>query len=432
MFGKTVSNKALTQLKALTTPTFTVNINNTTYTLAVTQQALQACTGLTQVASLLQNLLQDTLATSAIQVIGNNQFLVGADSLDANTTISYCTGNVADILNLSQAKAPTLSQGVIGGNATENMDAIINANANWITLSYATRLENDTQNDDYGVTIGLTEWIASQDNDYLGLWWEGIDSDATADSMTMWQVLVDAGYGEYFNNRVIYNVSIQVEYNGQNTINPVTNDEIGVYAGFVSGMGASIDYNQRNAKLNFAGKTQAGLATNTKNTQEYLWLIQHGYNVYGQFATPGSTYDLSENGSIGGSLLWSDNIFDRKWLFKGAIQNQLMSLIQNTKRLPYNAEGQAMVNAVLGGVAQQGLNNGVIETGNSFSQAQIQAIIEKIGTDVSPILSSAGCYIYFPPITAEQRNARAPLQVSFLYTNGGCINSINVSGIFIQ
>ncbi len=226
-------------------------------------------------------------------------------------------------------------------------------------------------------------------------------------------------------------VPFQLDYNGANTTNSSTNDELGYYAAFVAGMGASINYNARNGKINFAGKTQAGLATNVKNDADYEWLLAHGYNVYGQFATRANSYDLSENGSIGGQYYWIDNIYDANWLFD-QIQNNLILLLQNTNRIPYNAQGQSMVNAVLTSVAQSGLVNGVIETGNQFSAAQIQAIIQLVGYDVSPQLSAAGYFVYFPAITAEERNTRAPMQVSFLYTNGGCVSSIDVGAVFVQ
>lgn len=427
MFGKSVTATQFNDLKLIASPTFAAVINGTTRTLTISQAELVACTGLTDVAALIETKLAAALVGSTCTVIGTNQISISAPPNSALSTISYCTGNVAALLNLASAQAPTLSQGTAGGTPADNVDAIINANSDFLALSYVTRLTGDTKEDGYPITVALTAKIATYDYEYIGLWWEGGAPAAT----TMWSDLVDAGFGTTLNGVTTFSTLIQLDYNeSAQAVNQYTTNEVGIYSAFVGGMGASIDYTQADAKLNFAGKTQNGLAVNVTNDTDYKLLLNRGYNVYGRFASKSNAYNLSETGSIGGSWLWIDNIYDANWLFD-AIINACARLLNTKKRIPYNTNGQADVNAVVTAAATQ-YNNGVIEAGNIFTPEQTQAIIELVGRDITPILTSTGYYIYFPPITAQQRSNRSPMQFYFLYTNDGNVNGFAIGGVFIQ
>jgi hypothetical protein len=427
----------VTAIKAIASPTLTLTIDDAGLTLSLAQADFTAATGLTDIATVIEAALQTIsgYSSSTCTIIGNNQFCVTAPTITpADTTISYATGNLAALLGLSQATAPKLSQGTSGGNAAFNLDAIINTNSNWFSLSYVTRLTGDAQSDEYAVTVDLTSWIAAQSsgNPYIGLWWEGGTAPYTLNSTNnLTYYLVDAGYGTTLNGQTTLNVPVQVDYNGLNSFNSVTDNEIGIYAAFVGGMGASINYNNVNAKINFAGKQQTGLAVNVTNTVQYEQLLLNAYNVYAQFSSRSASFNMSENGVIGGSYLWIDNIYDAAWLFSTE-QNQLAQLLQNVARIPYNAQGISTVGAVLTNVVAAAKNAGVIEAGNTFDATQIQAVTEIVGQDVSSLLTSNGYYLYFPPITANQRVNRTPLNVTLIYSNGGAINQINVGNVFVQ
>ncbi len=427
----------VTAIKALASPTFVAHINGVTQTLTLVQADFSAATGLTDIAAVIETALDAELAGCTCTIIGTNQFQVEAPSSGASTsTITYCTGNVADLLGLVAADSPTLSQGTPGGNAAYNMNLIVNNNANWIGLSYVTRLTGDGIDDDYAITVGLSGWIAAQTNtNYVGFWWEGGTQAANVSSTTnMRAILLAAGYGtrspDNSSGQVLYNIPIQVDYNGIGTVNTTTMDEVGIYSGFYTGMGASINYNVVNGKINFAGKSQSGLATNVSDTPTYDALLLQGYNVYGSFATRASTYQFTENGSAGGPFMWMDNIYDSVWL-TDQLQNTLATLLSNVGRLPYNDAGQAQILAIITGVIQQATSNGVIEAGNVFTEDQIQEITALVGFDVSSLLTQNGYYIFFPPITAQQRINRDPIFVYLLYTNGGAINKISIGQVFV-
>lgn len=428
----------VTAIKALTSPAFVAHINGATQTLTLLQSDFTAATGLTDIAAVIQTKLAAVLTGCTATIIGNNQFQVQAPtSSAATTTITYSTGNVSDLLKLSAAFTPVLSQGTAGGDAAFNMGKIINGNSNWIALTYVTRLSGDTLGAGYPVTVDLTSWISGQDSNYIGLWWEGGTQPLNPASTTnLSAILIAAGYGSRTPNssagQVTFSVPIQIDYNGNGiAFNSVTSHYVGQYSAFVGGIGASINYGLVNGKINFAGKRQAGLITNVANTTDYDNLLLQGFNVYGSFSTRASNYQFNENGAIGGVYMWIDNIYDSVW-FIDQEQNQLATLIQNSGRIPYNDSGKAQVTAVLTNVVQAAITNGVIEVGNTFDEEQVQEVIELVGADITPLLTANGYFIYYPPITAVQRSQRQPLQVYLLYTNGGAINQISVGQVFVS
>lgn len=410
-------------------PTFSININGTAYAPVLAQSDFAAVLSLADIANVLQTKLDAVLASITCTIIGNNQFCLTAPS--GSNLITYAIGSLADNIGLSQTTAPTLSQGSTGGNAAYNMELIINSNPNFASLSYVTRLTNDTLLSGYPVTVDLTSWIATIQNNYVGLWWEGgTEAENITSTTNMRAILVAAGYGSTVANKTKYNTGIFVSYNGLTNTNPVTTNEIGVYSAFNAGMAASINYNRQNAKINFANQAQSGLPVCVTNTTDYDNLIAQSYNVYGQFAGRSNSYNLTQNGALGGVYLWIDNIFDAIW-FNDLIQNKLAVLISRV-RLAYNEIGKTYVRATITNAVQQALNAGVIETGNPFTAEQATEITALVGIDVTDILTNNGYYIYFPAVTPQQRINREPLNVYLLYTNGGCVNAINVGNIFVQ
>lgn len=435
LFSKKITNPTATvnAIKALVTPALTTHINGVDQVLTLVQADFSAATGLTDIATILETALDAELSGATCSIIGTNQFMIKAPAAGAATsTIDFCLGNVGDLLGINEPQSPTLSQGTAGGNAAYNMTSILNQTPNWVGLTYVTRLTGDDIGDGYAVTLDLTSWIADTGLNYIGFWWEGGDEPESLSSTTnLAKVLVDNGYGTITDQQIKFNTQFQLDYNGQSTTNPITSDEIGRFSAFYTGMGASIDYTRVNSKINFAGKHQDGLEINVSNNTAYDNLLLNGYNVYGQFASRTTTYDLTENGTVGGPYAWVDNAYDGIE-FSAQMQDAVATLIASVNRIPYNSEGIAQINAVLTNVVQSMKNAGVIESGNTFNAIQTQQIIELVGIDVTSLLTQNGYYIYFQPITADMRINRDPIIVYMLYTNGGAVNRVNIGQVFVS
>lgn len=431
----TSATTVVNAIKALTSPALTCTINGTSQVLSLSQSDFASVTSLSNISSIIQNKLNAVLPDCGCLIVGNNQFLISAPLDQAqDTTITFATGNVAVLLGLDIASAPILSQGTSGGNADFNMGNILDINNNFIAISYVIRLSGDEIEDGYPVTVDLASWLASQQGtgNYIGLFWEGGTQPYNLASTTnLANVLVNAGYGSKVAGQITFNTLFQLSYNGVLTINLISENEIGRYSAFVGGMGASIRYNVINGKINFAGKRQDGLATNVSNTTIYDNLLANGYNVYGSFASRTTNYDLTENGSIGSDILWIDNAYDEVYL-TSLIQNSLATLISNAGRIPYNQQGISQIISILDGVAQNASVPGVIETGNTFNQIEIQEMIDLVGFDISSQMTQNGYYVYIVPPTADARINRVKVQGYFLYTNGGAINGIGIGQVLVM
>lgn len=443
--GKQLTNTVVGAIKALATPAFTANINGEQQVLTLVQSDFASCTGLTDVANVLQTKLVTELTSCTVKIIGTNQMCITAPATNSDTsTISYCVGNVADLLALSSAYSPVVSQGSAGGNVMQNMSNIVNSNPNFVFVTYVKRLANDNLANNYPISVGLTEWASSMNNQYIVALWEGGTNPLIAlsspepETVNLATALVNAGYGSvaYSDNGnlgITYNAPIILTYNGnQLMVNSSTGDEYGGYTAFMPcSIGGSTNYTATNGAVAYSAKTQTGLDANVSNTGDYLALLSNGYNCYGSFASKTATFDYTENGEMGGIYLWVDNLVNALWL-ENEQQNQLAALLGSVGRLPYNASGQAMVSSVLSNVAQSAKNSGVIEVGNQFDAIQTQTIKQLFGTDITPSLTANGYYIYFPPVAPSDRTKRSDLKVMFAYTNGGAVIKITLNDVFVS
>lgn len=432
LLSQTINAKILTDIKAISTDQqFTITLNSDSIDVTILATDLQAATSLGNVATIITTAIDAVQTGATVTFTSDNRFKVSpaTESTATDSLISYADSNtLTDLMGLSETTAPIISQGILEKTPSENMARIVSENKNFVSFSYTTRLYDDTLANEYPITMGLCEWLSAQTSIYVFFPWEDDSESLNTSSTTNMRVrLVENGYGTTASGITTYNVPISLMYGSIEN----GNDQVGIYAAFYSGMGASIDYTQTNAKINFAAKSQEGLSTNVNSDTYYDALINQGYQVYGLFSSRATNYSLTENGSAGGQYLWLDNIYDAAWLADN-LQNSLATLITSVKRIQYNTVGQTSVKSVLTSVAESGSNNGVIESGNVFSEAQRLEVVELVGKDITAYLTSQGYYIYMPEITATQRINREPMQVTFLYSNGGNVNAFDINSVFVQ
>ena len=70
-------------------------------------------------------------------------------------------------------------------------------------------------------------------------------------------------------------------------------------------------------------------------------LEANGYNYYGNWATANDAFSFFYPGSVTGGFLWIDSYVDQIWL-NNAFQLALMTLLTQTKSIPYNAYGDKL------------------------------------------------------------------------------------------
>ena len=421
----------ISNIKKLTSATLSFNINNNARDYTFTSSDFSDLENINSLITLLNSKESSNTTTECTFSFKDNRILVESiNTPPANETSITIFSDTPFAKILGFNKDNIIAQGNVGGDATYNMNNITNANTNWISLTYATRLTTDDIANGYPITVELAEWVNTQNNKYVLLAWSDNSEDLNIDSTTnLANILVNAGLGSKINNQITFNSPITLIY-GSNT-NTYTTNKVGIYSALYGGIGASINYTEKNGKINFALKSQAGLLPNCTTQSNYNSLINQSYEIYGDFANSSSNFNVTYEGRVGGIFVWLDNLYDSVWI-TNQLQTQLANFLTSQKRVTYDLTGQVQIKSVITSVANQCLKNGVIEVGNTFSEEEKQEIIALVGSDISSQLSSSGYYVYFPTVTPSERQERKPLQIMFLYSNGGSVKSINLDNTFVM
>jgi hypothetical protein len=374
-------------------------------------------------------------------------------SINWATDIAGATTLVAQLLQITATTGTTLSAtGVLGGGASGNMNAITNLNNSFYSYSYVKRLYNDVPNittpaSGYPISVGLAQWNKTQTvGNFMFLPFETLPTDLTTGTIPtittdytnevnlyqMAQVFVANGLGAYNSQlgKIQFNVPLSIQ--GGTVATPNTNTgtpDVGVYAGFIGGVCASVDFTK--SRISLAGKSQQGLAQNVSTTSNYDILLTNGYNVYGIFNANVAKFTYSENGSAGGAFGTIGQHLSATWVSYQE-QIQLATLLGQVPFLSYDQDGITQVTATMTNIINACKGNKIIQTGNTFTRDEIQAVIDIVGQDISPFLTTNGYYLYFPQVTPTIRSTGAPLPFYFIYTNGGEVTIINANNVFVQ
>lgn len=404
----------LTSIQAVTVGAITFVFNSTNVPL--TALDFSSATSLDDVADILQTALKAAL-TSAASVVFNNiagsvgpigSFTASNGLVTGSDTVGYCpVSTLATLLGFTQAGGAVLSQGSLVLTAPQNMALIINITTDWSSFLH---LFDTSSEMDYETDLALSAWSTTTNGKY--------------------QYLL---YTEETN--------LAIQGNTSNIATPLAasnpNGTMGIFgtpalAAFVAGIGASIDYSAANSRLDTSFKTQDGLLPTVTNASVATALLEKKFNYYGKYSNSGNKWNWVYNGSIYGTLNYIAPYWDQRWL-ANAIANAGIELLLAVNSLPYNKSGYGQLNnAIRTGPIRAAQNNGVIQVGNQFTNAQVAQLIQQAGVDIAPNLTKSGYYIQVVPATPQERIDRAPIVVNVWYSNGGSILKIVINQIFVQ
>ena len=415
--GATLFLSDLTALRAITSGTFSVVFNGITTTLSGVN--LSSYTSFSAIAAHLQSLLSSPIPAATVTYSSVTQaFTVSNNDASGTSTVGYCpVTTVGTAMKITQATGAILSQGSPALTVAENLNNVVAITRNWTSFTNLFSLPNAP---DYDYQFDFCNWVIANP-EYIYMLW------TTEPNLTIPGNQSNIAYAMVSQGLATLNADGSITYLAQMMPNFGEVD----LAAFCMGMGAGINYNNTAATINFAGKTQAGILPLVTTNLEYDALIANSFNFYGQFASKANTYNFTENGTIGGPLKFVNNVYDEIWL-TDAIQNQLAVLVQTLKRIPYNNTGYSTITSSVNSIMNQAINNGVAETGNTFDSIQTAALIQQAGYDITPELTNSGYVIQIVPATPAERTARDPIHGNVWYTNGGAINQITFSVVFVQ
>jgi len=335
-------------------------------------------------------------------------FVVSSGTTGNDSTINYASGSVATSLKMTQSTGAILSPGANAAVPAAFMAALVQQTQNW--ASFSTTFNPDSSG--FANKLAFAAWVNGTNKRFCYVGW---DTDAAPAA----QIPATASFG--------YQVRA-ADYNGTVAL---WEDQDRNHAAFVLGSIASIDFQQTDGRITFKFRSQDGLVASVSDENVANNLLANGYNYYGAYATANDDFLFLADGTVSGDFQWLDSYVNQIWL-NNSIQLALVSLLVNSRAIPYNSTGYAKIESSLSDVINQGLSFGVFRPGVTLSSSQVAAVNAQAGRDIAGTLSTRGWYLQILDATPEVRQARGSPPMTFWYVDGQAVQQINLASIAVQ
>jgi hypothetical protein len=341
-------------------------------------------------------------------------FVVVSPTTGASSAITFAGGALATSLLLTSATGAVLSQGAAPAVPAAFMNSVIQN-----TRKFATWMLNfnpDSSGND--IRFAFATWNGTQNGRYG---FSAIDDDA-APTTTVPAVASLA-------QRIATAKVAGVICNWQ----PVQADPLdyGNLAAFVCGMAASIDFTQTNGRITFKFRQQSGLVPGVTDQTTFDNLKANGYNSYGAYADAGQNFVWYADGVVSGDFQWADSYVNQIWL-STFFKSTLVTLLQSTGSIPYNAPGRTKIEAALADPINAALNFGVFRAGVTLSASQIAAVNSSAGKNIADTLSNQGWYLLIGDADPATRVARGSPPMTFFYVDGQSVQAFSLASILLK
>lgn len=393
-------------LKAITTGSMVISIDNTAYT--VTDVSFADTDSYSGAATKIETALSaagvDNPSVSYSSLHG--AFTITSPTTGAASEVSFASAastgvDISRLLRFTESTGATISPGAEAMTPAEQMRAILERTQNWV--SFTTAWEADVDE--------ALEWAAWANDNYGWLYVPYSTSAAmvSADSNAdMASTIKDA---DYDHTAVVYG-SLE-------------------YAAFIMGVVASIAWQRVNGTITAAFKRQTGLAPWVVSEAEAAVLESKNCNYFGNFATRNAEFIFLFPGVLSASDYgYIDPYINSIWL-NNRLQVALMDGITATGRVPYNVRGYTLIKAWMMDPINEARRNAAIEPGVTLSERQKSEVMNEAGLDISSELWTQGYYIQVLDPGAAVRAQRGSPIISLWYTYGGAIQKIEVASIAI-
>lgn len=336
-------------------------------------------------------------------------FVISGGTPGATGAVTYATGTsgIHTNLKLTAATGAVLSPGGAAGVPATAMTSIVAITQNF--ASFMTAFKPSTSE-----MVAFAAWTDLMDERYVYAMW---DTDTTPTSG-----LAPSSAGGQVQT---------ADYSGTVAIYDPDGANGAAIAAFVMGYGASLDFTQTEGRTTLDLRSGTGIVAGVTNASIRTNLLANGYNFYGSFATANDQFTFFNPGSISGDFLWADSYFNQIRLNNG-FQLALMGLLTSVRSIPYNDAGYALIESALLDQVTAAVNFGAIRPGVPLSSLQASQVNAAAGFNISDTIAQRGWYILVLPATPEVRAARGSPPVSFFYTDGQSVQTINLASVEVQ
>lgn len=389
----------LAQLKALN-GVLTVTFNGTALTSGTIN--LTSATSFSNAASLIQagfaspgfNVTYDSVADA---------FQFTSIVTGATATVVPATGSLSTPLKLTTAAGAVTSQGAAASLPGGVMDVVYDTTQNF--ASFTTLFKpTDAQ------FLDFARWNNGKENRFLYVGWTDSAAAVTNNDTSSPGYLVRAE-----------NLS------GTSPIWSPVPDKATARMSYV----ASLDFNRTNGRTVAAFRSFSGMLADVTSQLIAANLTANGYDYYGTFATANEEFTWFYNGQVTGDFVWVDSYVNQIWM-NSQFQLSWMVLLGSAGQIPYNDEGYELLRAGILTDIETAISYGAIRSGVSLSEAQRALIVALVGRDVSDAIYSTGWFLSIQDPGAAVRAARGSPIITFIYTDGGSVQKINLSSLMVQ
>jgi hypothetical protein len=400
--GGSLASMTLTQLQALT-GTLSLTVDGVVKTSSAIN--LSSATSFSNAATLIAAAF--TGGPTVTYDSQSSAFVFTSTTTGASSTITPATGTLAAGLNLTTATGAVTSQGAIAATPATAMAAIVKLTTNWCSFMTTFDPDNGVGNTQ---KMAFAAWTVAQGNRYLYAAW---DTDASP-TVTV-PATTSLGY--------------QVQQGNMSGVAPIWGPAN--KAAFLMGYVASLDFSATNGRATAAFRSQDGLTADVTDGTVYTNLLANGYNCYGDFSTANDDFLFLSNGQIGGQYDWIDSYVNQIYL-NNQFQLAMMTGLTSVNSIPYNADGDTMIEAFLTDPINQFQNFGGQRAGVALSAAQAAEVNAAAGLAIDSVLSTRGWYLQVLPATAQVRAARQSPPINYWYMDGQSVQVLQMASILVQ
>ncbi|AMM14244.1 hypothetical protein AX768_09195 [Burkholderia sp. PAMC 28687] len=337
----------------------------------------------------------------------SNAFTFTSATTGATSTMSFATGSLAAGLLLTQATGAVTSQGAIAATPATAMAAIVKATTNWCSFMTTFDPDNGAGNT---LKMAFAAWTVAQGNRYLYAAW---DTDASP-TVTV-PATTSLGY--------------VASLNAMSGVAPIWGPAN--KAAFLMGYVASLDFSATNGRATASFRSQDGLTADVTDGTTYSNLIANGYNCYGDFATANQDFLFLSDGQVAGQYDWIDSYVNQIWL-NNQFQLAMVTGLTTVNSIPYNADGNTLIEAFLTDPINRFQNFGGQRGGVALSAAQVAEVNAAAGLAIDVSLSTRGWYLQVLQAAAQVRAARQSPPINYWYMDGQSLQVLQMASILVQ
>lgn len=393
--GGSMANVTLAELKNLF-GVLTLTVDGTEVTSASID--LADATSFTNAASLISAGFTSSEVSEVICTYDSqrSRFLLTSNTSGSESTITFATGTLSDGLKFTAAAGAEVSQGAEIAVEATFMESLLDLTQNWASFFTTWEPVDDSK-------TAFANWANSSGEKYLYIPW----TSAAAISSFETALYADAYDGVY----------------------PVKSRAID--AAFVAGAIASTDFTQANGRIDIYFKRQSGLSSTVNDSQTHETYKAAGINYITSIGTANDRFTVHVHGKMPGKWQWLDPYVNQIYL-NSQFQLALITMMMSVNSIPHNEYGRELLRAACQDPINQALLNGTIRSGIELSNQQKAIVNQQAGLDITNQLYNIGYYLQILPATAQQRGLRQSGTMTFWYTDGGGVHTINMPSIDIQ